>query len=143
MNKKISLIRSCNLAEVSYAYAGKVPEGMELIFMAGACPLNKDRDVEHLNNYRLQAKLCVENLKEALKECDADLQDVVYTRILVASQRREDLVSVWGAISEEFGEHDVPSTLSGVTVLGYEHQLVEIEAVAAIENHSEKQYQQQ
>lgn len=27
---------------------------------------------------------------------------------------------------------DVPSTLLGVTVLGYEHQLVEIEAVAAV-----------
>ena len=31
-----------------------------------------------------------------------------------------------------FGDHDVPSTLMGVTVLGYPHQLVEVEAVAAI-----------
>ena len=29
-------------------------------------------------------------------------------------------------------EHDVPSTLMGVTVLGYDDQLVEIEAVAAV-----------
>ncbi|EED6225823.1 RidA family protein, partial [Salmonella enterica subsp. enterica serovar Haifa] len=28
--------------------------------------------------------------------------------------------------------HDVPSTLLGVTVLGYDDQLVEIEAVAAL-----------
>ena len=39
---------------------------------------------------------------------------------------------MWGVISDEFGEHDVPSTLTGVTVLGYENQLVEIEAVAAV-----------
>ena len=29
-----------------------------------------------------------------------------------------------------FGEHDAPSTLLGVAVLGYPDQLVEIEAVA-------------
>lgn len=33
---------------------------------------------------------------------------------------------------ESFGEHDVPSTLHGVTVLGYEEQLVEVEAIAAV-----------
>ena len=33
-------------------------------------------------------------------------------------------------ISSVFGEHDVPSTLLGVTVLGWRGQLVEIEAVA-------------
>jgi hypothetical protein len=31
-----------------------------------------------------------------------------------------------------FGEHDVPSTLMGVTVLGYDDQLVEVEAVAVV-----------
>lgn len=45
MSKKISLIRSENLAEVSYAYASKVPEGMEVLFLAGSCPINKDREV--------------------------------------------------------------------------------------------------
>ncbi len=33
---------------------------------------------------------------------------------------------------DAFGEHDVPSTLMGVTVLGYDDQLVELEAVAAV-----------
>ena len=133
MNKKISLIRSENLAKVSYAYAGRVPYGMDLIFLAGSCPINKEREVTLVNDYEGQAKLCMENLKEALKESGAALDDIVYTRILVASTKRSDLVNVWGIISEEFGEHDVPSTLSGVTVLGYENQLVEIEAVAAVD----------
>ncbi|GLB60140.1 hypothetical protein [Cytobacillus sp. NCCP-133] len=38
---------------------------------------------------------------------------------------------------EVFGSHDVPGTLSEVTVLGYGHQLIEIEAVAPL---SEKNY---
>ncbi len=133
MNKKISLIRSENLAKVSYAYAGKIPNGMDLIFLAGSSPINKDGEVTLVNDYEGQARLCIENLKEALKESGAALDDIVYTRIIVASQKRSDLVRVWGVISEEFGEHDVPSTLSGVTVLGYENQLVEIEAVAAVD----------
>ena len=102
-------------------------------FLAGSCSINKDMEVNLINDFTGQAKLCVENLKEALKECGASLEDVAYTRILVASQDREDLADVWGVISDEFGEHDVPSTLTGVTVLGYENQLVEIEAVAAVE----------
>lgn len=133
MSKNISLIRSESLAKVSYAYASKVPDGMELLFLAGSCPIDKDGKVSLVNDFEGQAKLCVENLKETLKECGASLLDVAYTRILVASMDRADLVNVWNVISDEFGEHDVPSTLSGVTVLGYDNQLVEIEAVAAVE----------
>jgi hypothetical protein len=50
----------------------------------------------------------------------------------VASSRQEDLVAAWEVIRDSFGRHDVPSTLMGVTVLGYKDQLVEIEAVAAV-----------
>lgn len=133
MEKKITFIRSGNLASVDYAYASSIPAGMDVLFLAGACPLDKEGNVPHPSTYEQQAKLCVKNLKEVLKESDAALEDVVYTRVLVASADRSDLVASWSAIREEFGEHDVPSTLSGVTVLGYEQQLVEIEAVAAVD----------
>jgi len=134
VNKKISLIHSTNLDPVDYAYAGRVPSGMDLLFLAGACPINKNGEVPDLSDYELQAKLCVDNLKEALKECGATLEDVVYTRVIVASHDQSDLVTAWETIRKMFGNHDVPSILSGVTVLGYTNQLVEIEAVAAIEN---------
>lgn len=137
MNKKISLIHSENLASVDYAYAARVPSGMDLLYMAGACPIDKNWEVPYVNDYAMQAKLCVENLKQALKDCGASLENVVYTRVLVASQNRPDLVTVWETVRKEFGEHDVPSTLSGVTILGYENQLVEIEAVAAVESFTE------
>ena len=132
MNKGISLIHSANLAQTDYSYASRVPSDMDLLYLAGACPLNKEGKIRHPNDYGLQAKTCVENLQEALKECDASLDNVVYTRVLVASQDRSDLVTAWETIRNEFGDHDVPSTLSGVTVLGYSNQLVEVEAVAAI-----------
>ncbi|MEH7254780.1 RidA family protein [Neobacillus niacini] len=133
MNRKISLIHSNHLAQVDYAYASRVPAGLELLFLAGACPLTKEGHVPESSAVEHQAKLCVENLKVALRECNATLEDIVYTRILVATQNQSDLLTAWKAIREEFGNHDVPSTLSGVTVLGYRNQLVEIEAVAAVE----------
>jgi enamine deaminase RidA (YjgF/YER057c/UK114 family) len=132
MTNKISLIHSTNLAQVDYAYASRIPAGMDILFLAGACPLTKERIVPVSSDVEMQANLCVENLKEALKECGATLEDVVYTRVLVATQNQSDLVTAWETIRKEFGDHDVPSTLSGVTVLGYKNQLVEIEAVAAI-----------
>jgi enamine deaminase RidA (YjgF/YER057c/UK114 family) len=134
MTKKISFNRSPNLASVDYAYASRVHSDMELLFLAGSCPLNKEGEVQHLRDYGLQAKKCVENLKEVLQECGSTLEDVVYTRVLVATQNRSDLVTAWNTIRQEFGDHDVPSTLTGVTVLGYTDQLVEIEAVAAKES---------
>ena len=48
----------------------------------------------------------------------------------VASSDRADLVAAWEVVRAVFGDHDAPSTLLGVAVLGYPDQLVEVEAVA-------------
>ena len=41
-------------------------------------------------------------------------------------------MAAWELVRDSFGTHDVPSTLMGVTVLGYKDQLVQIEAVASV-----------
>ncbi len=41
MNRKISLIRSTNLASVDYAYASHVPADMDLLFLADRALLIK------------------------------------------------------------------------------------------------------
>ena len=71
-------------------------------------------------------------MRIALADAGASLEDVLSTKVLVASARQEDLVAAWKVVRDSFGDHDVPSTLMGVTVLGYQDQLVEIEAVAAV-----------
>jgi enamine deaminase RidA (YjgF/YER057c/UK114 family) len=55
---------------------------------------------------------------------------VAKTTVYVASGVREDLVAAWDEVAAFFGDHDAPSTLLGVAMLGYPGQLVEIEAVA-------------
>lgn len=68
----------------------------------------------------------------ALEAAGAGIKNVLSTRVLVASSEQADLVTAWEVVRDAFGEHNVPSTLLGVTVLGYRDQLVEIEAVAAV-----------
>jgi enamine deaminase RidA (YjgF/YER057c/UK114 family) len=129
----VSLIRSPSLAgSVPYAYAATAPAEARLVFLAGSCPLDADDEVVARGDIAAQTRRCVQNLVTALEAAGATLRDVISTRVLVASTEQPDLVMAWNVVSEAFGEHDVPSTLLGVTVLGYPHQLVEIEAVAAL-----------
>jgi enamine deaminase RidA (YjgF/YER057c/UK114 family) len=133
MSHAITLIRSGSLSSVAeYAYAATAPAQSRLIFLAGACPLNEDGSTAAIGNYAGQAAKAIENMRTALADAGACLEDVLATRVLVASTRREDLVAAWQVVRDSFGDHDVPSTLMGVTVLGYTDQLVEIEAVAAV-----------
>jgi enamine deaminase RidA (YjgF/YER057c/UK114 family) len=133
MPHAITLIRSTSLSSVAeYAYAATASAQSRLIFLAGACPLNEDGSTAAIGDYSGQAAKAIENMRTALADSGASLEDVLSTRVLVASTRQEDLVTAWEVVRDSFGDHDVPSTLMGVTVLGYKDQLVEIEAVAAV-----------
>lgn len=114
--------------DVPYAYASRVAD---LVFTAGACPLDADGEVAALGDPVGQARLVMANLEAALAEAGCTLADVAKSTVYVASSERADLVAVWEVVRAAFGDHDAPSTLLGVTVLGYPGQLVEVEAVAA------------
>lgn len=129
----VQLIRSSELSDVAeYAYAATAPAGARYVHLAGACPIDEAGATVAPGDYRAQAQKVMENLVTALAAAGAGLTDVVYTRVLVASSRQQDLVAAWEVVRAAFGEHDAPSTLFGVTVLGYTDQLVEVEAVAAV-----------
>lgn len=133
MPHAITLIRSTSLSSVAeYSYAATAPAQSRLIFLAGACPLNEDGSTAAIGDYPGQAAKAIENMRTALADAGASVEDVLSTRVLVASARQEDLVTAWEVVRDSFGDHDAPSTLMGVTTLGYKDQLVEIEAVAAV-----------
>src|SRR4051794_28690119 len=73
-----------------------------------------------------QAIACVENMRIALGAAGAVVADVIFLRVLVASNSQLDLGAVWKVVREAFGSHDVPGTLMGVTVLRWADQLVEV-----------------
>lgn len=124
------LIRAGELySDAPYAYASIAPPG-SLIFTAGACPIDENGDVPAIGDYVGQAEHAVANLITALAAAGASLTDVLKTSVFVVSADQSDLYDVWQVVRAAFGDHDAPSTLLGVTVLGYAGQLVEIEAVA-------------
>ena len=127
----VNLIRSTRLYPgVPYAYASTVGQA-DLIFTAGACPLDEQGQVTAPGDIGAQARQTLENLRVALAESGATIRDVLKTTVYVASSDRGDLDAAWDEVAAAFGDHDVPSTLLGVAVLGYPEQLVEIEAIAA------------
>ncbi|MCC3295591.1 RidA family protein [Arthrobacter sp. zg-Y411] len=133
MASAVTLIRSTALSDTAeYAYAATAPADARLIFLAGSCPLDETGATVGEGDYAAQAEQCLPNMTTALNAAEATIEDVISTRVLVASTDRDDLVTVWEVVRRAFAAHDVPSTLLGVTALGYRNQLVEIEAVAAV-----------
>ncbi|MEV6813816.1 RidA family protein [Micromonospora sp. NPDC051296] len=117
---------------VEYAYLATVAPSTRLVFTAGACPLGTDGRTVTPGDHVAQARQVMANLEAALTAGGATLADVVKSTVYVASSQRADLVAVWQVVRDTFGDHDPPSTLLGVAVLGYPDQLVEVEAIAAV-----------
>jgi len=128
----VQLVRAPRLyGGVPYAYAS-VAEPGALVFTAGACPLDQNEAVVGAGDVARQTQQVMANLTEAPAAAGATLTDVLKTTVYVASGDRRDLLAAWDVVRAAFGEHDAPSTLLGVTTLGYHDQLVEVEAVALI-----------
>jgi enamine deaminase RidA (YjgF/YER057c/UK114 family) len=101
-----------------------------LVFSAGACPLNLEGMVVAPGDVEEQTRVAVANLIAALEAAGSGLHQLLRTTIYVKSDDQADLVRAWRVYEAAIGEARPPSTLLGVSALGYTHQLVEIEAVA-------------
>jgi enamine deaminase RidA (YjgF/YER057c/UK114 family) len=92
--------------------------------------LDEDGTVVGAGDYEAQARAALKNLRTALEAAGSSFEHVVKSTVYVASADRADLVRVWRVVEESFAPARPPSTLLGVAALGYDGQLVEIEAVA-------------
>ncbi|WP_208092415.1 RidA family protein [Blastococcus xanthinilyticus] len=130
MSHGIEFVRPAGLAgSVPYAYASVTDPG-RMVFTAGACPLDGDGATVAVGDVAGQARQVMTNLAAALEGAGAGLGDVLKTTVYVVTTDRDDLVAAWDVVRAAFGDHDAPSTLVGVTVLGHPDQLVEVEAIA-------------
>jgi enamine deaminase RidA (YjgF/YER057c/UK114 family) len=112
-----------------YEYTSVAPEG-SLVFTAGACPLDDDGNVVASGDHEGQARQALANLSAALGRAGSSFDDVLKTTVYVVAQQQSELARVWKVVEEAFAPARPPSTLLGVSILGYRDQLVEIEAVA-------------
>ena len=118
------------LPEVPYDYAAVAPAGA-VVFTAGACPLDRQGSVVAVGDLRGQAEQAVHNLLTVLDHYGAGPEHLVKTTIYVVG-RKEDLRTAWDAVTAQLAPHRPPSTLLGVSVLGYDDQLIEIDGIAAL-----------
>src|SRR5215469_3987343 len=126
----VQLIRADRLySGVPYAYASVAPPG-SIVFTAGACPIDENDGIVGVGDALFQARQAMANLAEALAAAGVALTDVLKTTVYVVSSDPAELAATWDIVRAAFGDHDAPSTLVGVTALGYRDQLVEVEAVA-------------
>ena len=126
----VELVRSNRLfSGIPYAYAATAPE-IGLIVTAGACPLDDQGRVVAPGDIAAQMRQALDNLRIALEESGAAMRDVLKTTIFVSTSSRDDLVVAWNEVAGGFGDHNPPSTLLGVSVLGFPDQLVEVESIA-------------
>jgi enamine deaminase RidA (YjgF/YER057c/UK114 family) len=116
-------------AGVPYSYVAIASHGIA-VFTAGACPLDANGDVVGRDDVAAQTRQAVDNLLVALDAAGCAAEDVVKTTVYVATSDHAELAVAWRLVEEVFGTQGPPSTLLGVTVLGWPGQLVEIEAVA-------------
>lgn len=115
---------------VEYDYDAVAGPG-SLLFTAGACPLDAEGRVVEPGDHRAQAHRAVGNLLRVLAAHQSGPEHLVRTTVYVVGER-DDLDEVWAAIAGDLAPSRPPSTIVGVTVLGYPDQLVEIDAVAAL-----------
>jgi enamine deaminase RidA (YjgF/YER057c/UK114 family) len=116
--------------DLPYDHASIVPAGA-LLITAGACPLDRDGSVVAAGDHEAQAHRAVDNLLAVLDEHGAGAEHLVRTTIYVVGDR-SDLVRTWTVVAGRLAPYRPPSSLIGVSVLGYADQLVEIDGVAAL-----------
>ncbi len=114
-----------------YDYFAVAPEG-SLVFTAGACPLDAEGKVVAVGDHESQARQALANLRAALAEAGSSFDHVVKSTVYVVADDRAELVRVWNVVEDAFAPSRPPSTLLGVSLLGYPDQLVEIEAAVVV-----------
>ena len=103
-----------------------------LVLTAGGVPLDADGTLVGPGDYAEQTRRVIANLLTALAAGGATADDVAKTTVYVVTpDGRGPLVDVWDVVRSS-PLAGAPSTLLGISTLGYEGQLVEIEAIAVV-----------
>ncbi len=132
------IIRSDELWTPIWPYSyGTIVKGGTLLFMAGTIAVDKNGNTVGKGDMKAQIRQIVENIKTALRTAGATLADIVNMRIYstdvdqtksLAEWRCQNFPELWG--SAPTSQEAPSSTLVGVTKLGYDGGMMEIEVIA-------------
>jgi enamine deaminase RidA (YjgF/YER057c/UK114 family) len=115
---------------VPYEY-GAVARTGSVLFTAGACPLDVHGHVVGPGDHLEQTQMALTNLLAVLDAHGAGPEHLLRTTVYVIGDQ-PTLVQTWEVVAAGLAPARPPSTLLGVSALGYPGQLVEIDGVAAL-----------
>jgi enamine deaminase RidA (YjgF/YER057c/UK114 family) len=107
-----------------YRYADEVAGHL---FVAGQVPLDPGSKLVGPGDPRAQARQCLDNLFRIVSHHGFEVGDIHRLTVYVVGEHR-NLLDAWAAVTEWFAGPVPPATLLGVAALGYEEQLVEVDA---------------
>ena len=111
---------------------GILTEGKRLLFIAGQTAVDADGNVVGKGDAGAQAEQVLKNMKSVLDEAGASFADVVKITTYVTDPRHRDALGP--ARLKYFGADPPASTLVVVSGLANPHYLVEIEAIAVLQD---------
>jgi enamine deaminase RidA (YjgF/YER057c/UK114 family) len=111
-----------------------VATGSRLVFVAGQEPEDRQGNLVGPGDLAVQARQVFANLGRALAAGGARPEQVTKITIFVVNYRREYLPVIEEARVALFGDHKPTDTLVGVAALSRPEFLIEVEAIAVIDD---------
>lgn len=108
----------------NYQYAQQV--GAQL-FVAGQVPHDSVANLVGIDDAKAQARQCLTNLRTLITLYGFEERDIRQLKVCAVGEQ-QNLLDAWQTVTEWFDNDVPPATLLGVARLGYEGQLVEIDA---------------
>jgi enamine deaminase RidA (YjgF/YER057c/UK114 family) len=107
-----------------YRYADVVGNRL---YLAGQVPLDANGTLAHPGDVVAQTQQCLSNLVTLITSHGFQREDIHQLTIYVVGPH-QNLLDAWSAVTDALAFNVPPATLLGVNLLGYDGQLVEIDA---------------
>jgi enamine deaminase RidA (YjgF/YER057c/UK114 family) len=114
-----------------------IVETGRLAFLAGQCPVDAQERVVGIGDLDAQIEQTAANCLAALAAAGAKPEDVVRSIVYVVSNESRTIGAAWHRLHDhpELGPaFKAASTVTGVTALGYQDQLIEVDLTARLPN---------
>ena len=111
-----------------------IASGSRLVFVAGQEPEGEDGKIVLRGELAVQARQVFGNVGRALSAAGARPDQVTKITIFVVDYRREHLPVIEAGRLALFGDHKPADTLVGVEALSHPDYLIEVEALAVIDD---------
>jgi 2-iminobutanoate/2-iminopropanoate deaminase len=109
--------------------------GGKTVYLSGQVGWDEHEHAIGPNDLKAQTEQALKNIDTAMRAAGGNLDDIVSMRIFIVESKLSEDFHITEALKQHFPEDRLPATTwIGVTALSHRDFLIEIEAIAVIEN---------